>query len=65
MDNYNIENSYDIIKNATRGKSIDEKTIKIIINNCDLDKSVKLKLLKLRPREYIGLAKKLTLKKNR
>ena len=65
MRYYNIENSYDIIKNATRGKSIDEKTIKIIINNCDLDKSIKLKLLKLRPREYIGLAKKLTLKKNR
>ena len=49
MRYYNIENSYDIIKKATRGKSIDEETIKIIINNCDLDKQVKLKLLKLKP----------------
>ena len=30
----------------------------------DLEESVKNRLLKLKPRDYIGLAKKITLKKN-
>jgi adenylosuccinate lyase len=63
MRYHNVENSYDIIKDATRGKEINEKIIIEIINKCDLSNNVKNKLLKLKPREYIGLAKKLTLKK--
>ena len=38
MRYHNVENSYDIIKKATRGKRNKQDTIKIIINNCDLDK---------------------------
>ena len=64
MRYYNIKNSYEIIKDATKGKTLNKDSIVSIINNCDLDKTIKKKLLQLRPRDYIGLAKKLTLKKN-
>lgn len=64
MRYHNVENSYDIIKDATRGKDITQETIKEIIDKCDLSDSIKNKLLKLKPSDYIGLAKKLTLKKN-
>ena len=64
MRYHNVENSYDVIKDATRGKDITQETIKEIIDKCDLSDSIKNKLLKLKPSDYIGLAKKLTLKKN-
>ena len=64
MRYHNVENSYDIIKDATRGKDITQEIIKEIIDKCDLSDSIKNKLLKLKPSDYIGLAKKLTLKKN-
>ena len=64
MRYHNVENSYDVIKDATRGKDITQETIKEIIDKCDLSDPIKNKLLKLKPRDYIGLAKKLTLKKN-
>ena len=64
MRYHNVENSYDIIKDATRGKDITQETIKEIIDKCDLSDSINNKLLKLKPSDYIGLAKKLTLKKN-
>jgi hypothetical protein len=46
------------------GKDITQETIKEIIDKCDLSDSIKNKLLKLKPSDYIGLARKLTLKKN-
>jgi len=61
---HNIENSYDIIKNSTRGKSLNKQTIHSIIKSCDLDDNIKEYLLKLSPKDYIGLAQKLTKKKN-
>ncbi|MBT7543034.1 MAG: adenylosuccinate lyase [Gammaproteobacteria bacterium] len=64
MRYHNIKNSYEIIKDATRGKIIDKDSIASIINGCDLDDNLKKKLLKLKPRDYIGLANKLTLKRN-
>ena len=64
MRYYNVKNSYDILKNATRGKNINKNTIDEIINKCDLEKSVKTKLLRLKPRDYIGIAEKITLKNN-
>ncbi len=60
-----IENSYELIKKVTRGEIINQKAIETIINNSTLDKSIKKKLLSLKPRDYIGLAKKLALKKNK
>ncbi len=65
MRYHNIKNSYEIIKDATRGKIIDKDSIASIINGCDLDDNLKKKLLKLKPRDYIGLANKLTLKRIR
>tara|TARA_B100000035_G_scaffold251822_1_gene220993 strand:- start:466 stop:1848 length:1383 start_codon:yes stop_codon:yes gene_type:complete len=64
MRYYNIKNSYDILKNATRGRIINKEIIHKIINSCDLDNTVKNKLLNLKPSDYIGIAEKLTLKKN-
>ena len=64
MRYHNVDNSYDIIKKATRGKEINQDTIKDIINKSDLKNTIKNKLLKLEPKDYIGLAKKLTMKKN-
>ena len=61
---HNIENSYDIIKNSTRGKSLNKQTIHSIIKSCDLDDNIKEYLLKLSPKDYIGLAQKLAKKKN-
>ena len=60
---YKIPNSYDLIKKATRGKPIDQNSLIKIIENSGLDNTAKEKLLKLKPRDYIGLAKKLALKK--
>ena len=64
MRYHNVDNSYDIIKQATRGKKINQDIIKDIINKSDLKNTIKNKLLKLEPKDYIGLAKKLTIKKN-
>ncbi len=64
MRYHNVDNSYDIIKQATRGKEINQDIIKDIINKSDLKNTIKNKLLKLEPKDYIGLAKKLTIKKN-
>ena len=64
MRYHNVDNSYDIIKQATRGKEINQDIIKDIINKSDLNNTIKNKLLKLEPKDYIGLAKKLTTKKN-
>ena len=44
MRYYNVKNSYDILKNATRGKNINKNTIDEIINKCDLE-NCKTKLL--------------------
>ena len=63
MRYYKIPNSYDLIKKATRGKPIDQNSLIKIIENSGLDNIAKEKLLKLKPRHYIGLAKKLALKK--
>ena len=63
MRYYKIPNSYDLIKKATRGKPIDQNSLIKIIENSGLDNIAKEKLLKLKPRDYIGLARKLALKK--
>ena len=63
MRYYKIPNSYNLIKKATRGKPIDQNSLIKIIENSGLDNTAKEKLLKLKPRDYVGLAKKLALKK--
>ncbi len=53
---YNISNSYEILKKFTRGKNVDEETIKDIINNLSIPDHEKKSLLSLTPKKYIGYA---------
>jgi len=51
----NIESSYEILKDFTRGnKKINEKSIKKFINDLPVNKSVKKELLKISPENYLG-----------
>ena len=62
---YNINDSYNIIKKSTRGKSVNKKIIHNLIRKSDLPKNVKSKMLKLKPSEYLGIAKELSNKINK
>ena len=53
-----------MLKGKFRLLEINKDIIKDIINKCDLNTTIKAKLLKLEPKDYIGLANKLTIKKN-
>ena len=51
----NIESSYEIMKDFTRGnKNINEKSIKKFINNLPIDNSIKKELLTISPENYLG-----------
>ncbi|RPG64235.1 MAG: adenylosuccinate lyase [Flammeovirgaceae bacterium TMED290] len=51
----NIESSYEIMKDFTRGnKNINEKSIKKFINNLPVDNSIKKELLTISPENYLG-----------
>ena len=51
----NIESSYEILKDFTRGnKNINEKSIKKFINNLPVDNSIKKELLTISPENYLG-----------
>ncbi len=56
---FNISNSYELLKNASRGKNIGKSELHIIINKLNISDTDKKKLLKLKPSDYIGLASKL------
>ena len=56
---YNIHNSYELLKDASRGKSIGKTELHKIIKKLDIPENEKKKLLKLKPSDYIGLASKL------
>jgi adenylosuccinate lyase len=55
----NFKDSYNFVASFTKGKSLDEKSWKELINSLKIPESDKQKLLKLSPISYIGLAKKL------
>tara|TARA_B100000287_G_C20664338_1_gene791254 strand:+ start:1781 stop:3160 length:1380 start_codon:yes stop_codon:yes gene_type:complete len=57
---YNINDSYNIIKKSTRGKLVNKQTIHKIIKKSSLPANIKSKLLKLKPSEYLGIAKELS-----
>ena len=51
----NIESSYEIMKDFTRGnKNINEKSIKKFINNLPINNSIKKELLTISPENYLG-----------
>ena len=56
---YNISNSYELLKQATRGRKVDKDTIHSLINNLEIPNEEKIVLLKLTPKKYIGYAIKL------
>ena len=54
-----IEDAYEQLKSLSRGNKLDKNSYIKIINNLDISAESKNKLLKLTPKKYIGLAKKL------
>ena len=57
MRRHGVEQSYEKLKELTRGQSISEASLKDFINNLSLDAETKSKLLELTPASYIGNAK--------
>ena len=51
---------YEQLKALTRGKKVDEKSMRYLIENLDISDSDRKKLLSIRPKSYIGEAIKLT-----
>ena len=56
MRRYRIGNPYEKLKALTRGKSIDEATLKAFIECLEIPDSAKEALMSLRPRTYLGNA---------
>ena len=56
MRRYRIEQPYEKLKALTRGKAIDEATLKAFIQSLDIPQSAKESLIALRPRTYLGNA---------
>ena len=54
MRRYRIEQPYEKLKALTRGKAIDEATLKDFIQSLDIPQSAKEALIALRPRTYLG-----------
>lgn len=62
MRRYGYTDSYETMKNLTRGKTLDQAGYLTLIDKLSLPDEVKDKLRKLTPSDYTGLAKKLALK---
>lgn len=56
MRRYGLPQPYEQLKALTRGKGIDEQTLREFIAQLDLPDSAKQSLLDLTPRTYLGLA---------
>ena len=54
------EDAYEKLKELTRGHSINQKSLRIFVENLDIPDSDRQKLLALSPDTYIGLATKLS-----
>ena len=54
------EDAYEKLKELTRGHSINQKSLRIFVENLDIPDSDRQKLLALSPSTYIGLATKLS-----
>ena len=55
----NIENAYEKLKKLTRGKNLNQEKYLEFINGLDISSKNKQYLIKLTPRNYIGVAAKL------
>ncbi len=56
MRRYGIDKPYEKLKELTRGKGIDQDSLKAFINNLDIPEQEKERLLSLTPAAYIGNA---------
>jgi adenylosuccinate lyase len=56
MRRYNIEAPYEKMKALTKGKKLDQKTLRKFINQLKIPKDAKQRLLKLKPANYLGKA---------
>lgn len=56
MRRYRIEKPYEKLKALTRGKTIDEATIREFVSGLDIPSAAKDQLLALSPRSYLGNA---------
>jgi len=54
-----IPNGYELMKDLSRGKSINKNDLLVLIDKLDIPEEDKLPLRKLNPSSYIGLANKL------
>ena len=59
MRKYNVENAYEKLKDLTRGKKVDAEIIQQFVAQLDLPEAEKLRLSKLTPDSYLGMAKEL------
>ena len=59
MRKHHIQDGYEVMKKISRGKIIRKEDLHDIINNLDIPKAEKNKLIKLTPSTYLGLSKKL------
>ncbi len=61
MRRYGVEQSYEKLKELTRGHSITQESLAVFINELALDETTKEQLLELTPMSYTGNAKQQTL----
>lgn len=59
MRRFGIANPYEQLKNFSRGKALNEQSLKQFITGLELKAEIKDRLLTLTPSSYIGLAKEL------
>ena len=56
MRRYGIENSYEKLKELSRGRPVNRETFKDLINGLDIPREAKTRLLSLTPAQYTGNA---------
>ncbi len=59
MRRYGLEQPYEQLKNLTRGKTVNQDTLKAFVNDLDLPKEAKQTLITLTPLSYTGYAETL------
>ncbi len=59
MRRYGLERPYERLKELTRGRAVNRKTIEEFVAELPLDAEAKAALLSLEPRNYLGLAREL------
>jgi len=56
MRRYGIENSYEKLKELSRGRPVNRDTFQDLINGLDIPREAKTRLLSLTPAQYTGNA---------